>query len=388
MFWRLTRRIIPTLYRLRGNKRALTFVEDIAVDPTQLPKFLKLLHLTLNEFEVTASIFAHAPQGLINVRPFLDLADPADRKKMHRLSEALFDRVLEFGGTVSGACGDGLSRSWYLKKQYGSLHQAMVAVKRTFDPQGILNPGKKVAGDETFEEANVRKVEVAVIDPDDEKAEADENTLPIVETHLPWNTGQLTLASRNCNGCGRCRTNLEEERMCPVFRLAPREEATPRAKANLMRAVVTGQLPPDAMTADEFKEVADLCFNCHQCRLDCPASVDVPKMMIEAKASYYAVNGLKFSDWLLTRLDWFYEFAGRMPRVANFLIRNSTARSLLERFLGIARARKLPPFSSLNFSRWAKQNNLRRTSKQQSRKICYFMDAYVAWNDSELGQSW
>ena len=78
--------------------------------------------------------------------------------------------------------------------------------------------------------------------------------------------------------------------MCPVFRLSPREEASPRAKANLMRGVVTGQLDPKLLAQDEFKQVADLCVNCHQGRLECPAGVDIPKLMGEAKAQFYATN--------------------------------------------------------------------------------------------------
>ncbi len=387
MFWRLTRRIIPTLYRLRGNKRALTFVEDIAIDPQQLPKFMKLLHLTLNEFEVTASIFSHTPQGLINVRPFLDLSDDNDRRKMQRLAEALFDRVVEFGGTISGACGDGMSRSWYLRRQYGDLNQAFVATKRTFDPQNVLNPGKVIASETQRVATEVRLVEAAQPKTTEIGDEQPANQLPIIETHLNWDADALAMASRNCNGCARCRTGLPEVRMCPVFRLSRREEASPRAKANLMRAIVTGQLPAEELASEQFKEIADLCFNCHQCRLDCPASVDVPKLMVEAKASFYAVNGLKFSDWMLTRLDWLYEFASRMPRVANFMIRSSMFRAMMERFFGIARGRKLPTFSHQSFGRWATQNRLRQTSKRQSKKICYFVDAYVAWNDTELGRA-
>lgn len=387
LYWRLTRRIIPTLYRLRGNKRALTFVEDIAVDPTQLPSFMKLLHMTLNEFEVTASIFSHTPQGQINVRPFLDLSDGKDRRKMQQLSEALFERVIEFGGTISGARGDGLSRSWFLKRQYGQLYQAFSAVKRTFDPQNIFNPGKVIASDDQRVAQNVRSVQVRVPKPIEGDEVASPNQLPILETQLDWDADDLAFASRNCNGCARCRSNLETERMCPVFRLSPHEEATPRAKANLMRAIVTGQLPADTVASDQFKEVVDLCFNCHQCRLDCPASVDVPKLMVEAKANYYATNGLKLSDWLLTRIDWLYEVASKMPRVANFIIRSPLARTLLERFFGIASGRKLPSFANQSFGRWATQNKLRQTSKQQSRKICYFVDAYVAWNDTELGRA-
>jgi Fe-S oxidoreductase len=386
LFWKLTRRIIPTLYRLRGNKRALTFIDDIAVDPVQLPKFLKVLHSTLNEFEVTASILAHAPQGAVDVRPFLDLSDPADLKTMQRLAETMLERVLEFGGTASGSCGDGLSRSWFLKRQFGDLYPAMQAIKNTFDPSNILNPGKKIPTGDQHVAHRVRLVKVpqpqiSVTTP------GSDSVLRVLQPQMPWGIDDVAQAARNCNGCGRCRTGLAEERMCPIFRLEPREESSPRAKANLMRGIVTAQLPAQTITADHFKEIADLCFNCHQCRLDCPASVDIPRLVMEAKANHYAVNGCRFSDWLLTRLDWLYDTAGRMPRLANSCIKSPLARGILDRFFGIARSRKLPRFDSKRFSRWVSQNRLDRPSKRQALKVCYFADAYVAWNDGELGQA-
>ena len=54
------------------------------------------------------------------------------------------------------------------------------------------------------------------------------------------------------------------------------------------------------MATDDFKQVADLCVNCHQCRQECPANVDIPKLMIEAKAAYVRVNGLRPTDSMMT----------------------------------------------------------------------------------------
>jgi L-lactate utilization protein LutB len=108
--------------------------------------------------------------------------------------------------------------------------------------------------------------------------------------------------------------------MCPIFRFAPSEEASPRAKANLMRAVVSGQLDPALLAKDELKQIADLCVNCHQCRLECPAAVDIPKLMIEAKAQYVASNGLGTADWVLTRLDSVARWSSRLATVSNWLL--------------------------------------------------------------------
>ena len=384
LFWRLTRRVIPTLYRLKGNQRALPFVEDIAVDPLLLPEFMGTIHRILNEHEVTASIFSHTPQGLIHVRPLLDMSSRDEQDKMKRLADELFSQVLKVGGTITGANGDGLSRTWYLKNQFGRAYNTFREIKHVFDPQNILNPGKIVETNGQQLTDNFRKVSLADPAVDSEKLNGQ---LPVLRPELAWDNSEVALASRNCNGCGRCRTKYAEERMCPVFRLSPREEASPRAKANLMRAVITGDMPAESLADDEVKTIVDLCFNCHQCRLECPAAVDVPKLMVEAKAQYFATNGLKLSDWLLTRLDWLYELSGRIPRVSNILIRSKVFRALLDRFLGIANGRKLPSFAHRNFVRWAIRNQLNRPSRQQSRKVVYFIDAFANWNDPELGRA-
>ena len=211
--------------------------------------------------------------------------------------------------------------------------------------------------------------------------------LPIFEPELNWQLPQIALAARNCNGCGRCRSSSPLERMCPIFRSSPREEASPRAKANLMRGIVTGELDSKHLATDEFKEIADLCINCHQCRLECPAAVDVPKMMVEAKAQYYLNNGSRISDWLLARLDWVYEFAGQIPWITNRMLQSKSARWLLDKTLGIAQGRKLPLLSNTTFMRWSAKQKLGRPSKQQSHKIVFFVDAFVNWNDVELGQA-
>ena len=88
-----------------------------------------------------------------------------------------------------------------------------------------------------------------------------------------------------------------------MFRATAREEATPRAKANLLRGVLSGQLSVDDLTGDRAKSISDLCFQCHQCRLECPASVDIPKIVSELRAQYVATNGLPLSDALIARID-------------------------------------------------------------------------------------
>lgn len=437
LFWRIVRRIVPSLYRLKGNRRALPFVEDLAIQPERLPEFLSNAYRIFQDNEITASLFSHTPQGTIHIRPFINLSNSEDVNRMQRLSDQLFDYVVSMNGTVSGSHGDGLSRTWFLKRQYGKLTNAFSEIKNAFDPNNVFNPGKITGHPHSGLTDNLRSVAVdrkflgnkkanlfvgadeesfedlpkkwALPTPSrptlgsdgkpresttSEKPKADRkvgkiqsNSLPVLEPELQWQLPQIALTARNCNGCGRCRTSSPNERMCPVFRQLPREEASPRAKANLMRGIVTGELDVKELATEEFKQIADLCVNCHQCRLECPASVDIPKLMIEAKAQYFLMNGSSVSDWMLTRLDWLYEIAGNVPNVTNRMLQSRVARWCLDKVLGIAQGRKLPLFSKTTFLRWAHRNRLGRPSKQQSHKVVYFVDAFVNWNDIELGKA-
>ena len=144
LVWQLARRFVPTLYRLRGPTRPVPFVEDIAVPPTELPTFLQRALEALRKRQITASIFGHAAHGQLHIRPFIDLANDADVQNLRDLADELYAAVWEVGGTISGEHAEGYSRTPFVERQHGPLMAAFREVKRLFDPQGILNPGKKI----------------------------------------------------------------------------------------------------------------------------------------------------------------------------------------------------------------------------------------------------
>ncbi|HEX5103035.1 MAG TPA: anaerobic glycerol-3-phosphate dehydrogenase subunit C, partial [Pirellulaceae bacterium] len=207
-----------------------------------------------------------------------------------------------------------------------------------------------------------------------------------LELHLTW-TRELPQVAASCNGCGRCRTQSPDARMCPIFRLAPAEEASPRAKANLMRAITGGQLDPAALTTDELKSIADLCVNCHQCRLECPAAVDIPKLMVECKAQYVTSNGLDTTDWVLTRLDSVAKWSSRLGPLSNWALHTRWTRWLLEKMVGIAQGRKLPRVAGSSFIRRAERRRLTRPTRRTGGKVLYFVDLYANWYDVQLAEA-
>jgi Fe-S oxidoreductase/FAD/FMN-containing dehydrogenase len=388
-YWRLSRRVVSTLYRLKGNTRALPFIEDIAVPPDTVPEFLVKAQNVLKAHAVTASMFGHVGHGQLHFRPFLDLANPQHLRIMQELATDLYDEVLRVGGTISSQHSTGLSRTWFVRRQYGPLYDVFREVKRIFDPQNIFNPGKMVADAPQPLIKNLRPA--AIVSPEKEPASSSSEPIapvPLVEDlRLVWEDGQLDRETQACNGCARCRTLGPEERMCPIFRFAPREEASPRAKANLMRAVLSGRLAPDSLSREDLKTVMDLCVNCHQCRFECPAQVDIPKLVQEAKAQYVAANGMRFSDWCLARMDLFGAWGSALAPLANWGLRNRRVRWLIEKTMGIAQGRKLPRFESRPFLQWAHRRRLTRPPRRGGQKILYFVDIYANWHDAQLARA-
>ncbi len=388
--WRLAHKVVPTLHRLRGTERPLPFVEDIVVPPGELPTFTLELQNILKRHQVTSSLFAHAGHGQLHVRPFLDLADAADLVKLKNLATELYEAVWAVGGSISGEHGDGLSRTPFVRQQYGDLNRVFEAVKRIFDPHNILNPGKIVGDRALLEPGTLRPVTAGssrpVPDADVDTA-APPSGLEVVPLQLNWTPEEIMHTARRCNGCGACRSQEPDVRMCPMFRFAPSEEASPRAKANLMRGILTGELDPSTLASEELKATADLCINCQMCRLECPAEVDIPKLMIEAKAAYVATNGLRPSDWIMCNLDRVGGLACRLSPLANRLIGNRLARWFVDKILGIAQGRKLPRYNSRMFLKTASRRRLSRPSRRSGRKVLYFVDTYANYHDADLAQS-
>jgi FAD/FMN-containing dehydrogenase/Fe-S oxidoreductase len=396
--WRLARRNVSTLYRLRGSTRPVPYVEDIAVPPAELPGFLQRVLESLQRLQVTASIFGHAAHGQLHIRPFVDLASEADVDKLRGLAEELYGHAWNVGGTISGEHGEGYSRTPFAAAQHGPLAEAFREVKELFDPQEIFNPGKKVLSERAAATAPLRKLAYPLPPPSDagagmqHAAPAGENgvaTAPPqgLELQLDWQPEDMLYAARMCNGCGACRTQMPDSRMCPIFRPSPREEASPRAKANLARAVLSGALPAGSMHDPAFKAICDLCVHCHMCRIECPANVDIPKLMAEAKGAYVATNGLPLHDWLLTRIDALCRFASRVPRIANWAIGNRPMRWFLEKTMGVAQGRKLPRFARRSFLQSPNQRRHAASQPGDGDKVLFFVDTFANYCDVPLAEA-
>ena len=177
--------------------------------------------------------------------------------------------------------------------------------------------------------------------------------------------------------------------MCPFFREDGAEQNSPRSKANLLRRLISNEESPELLNTDQAREVAESCFNCKQCQLECPSEVDIPHLMLEARAQNVAVNGLSKADWLLSRFHTYARFASRFTMMTNRLIRYSVFRGMLEKTIGIAEKRRLPEFSSRPFMKSQRVRSEHNTADPTSPTptVVYFVDYFANHHDPDLAEA-
>jgi len=136
---RARRAVLPALSRLRPT----VLLEDTTVPPYRLPEIVRAVARIGERHGIPAGTMGHAGEG--NLHPYF-LCDARDREEMERVEAAISDLMaaaLELGGTVSGEHGIGYTKRPFLSRRLApEVMELMKGIKRCFDPEGTLNPGK------------------------------------------------------------------------------------------------------------------------------------------------------------------------------------------------------------------------------------------------------
>jgi len=94
-------------------------------------------------FHVPIGTFGHAGDGNLHPTILTDRRDKEEWARVEAAVDAIFDKALELGGTLSGEHGIGTAKSRFLEKEFGQgtiLYSKKI--KAAVDPHNILNPGK------------------------------------------------------------------------------------------------------------------------------------------------------------------------------------------------------------------------------------------------------
>jgi len=366
---------VPLLETGRDRKKPVPFIEDVSVKNDKLAEYIAGLRKIGAKFNLAMSYYGHAGDGELHIRPYLDLREQGDIEKMQRIADEVFSLAWSLGGSISGEHAVGLVRAAFLRKQYGDeFYNLLCGIKKIFDPDGLLNPGKIISDDTDVMTKNLK---------------AAARILPermLGRTGVFFEEDEVALELERCNGCGLCRTGETELRLCPVFRATGEELAASRAKMNVLRFWATGQMSDEDFESPEFRKFLDLCVNCRACLRECPAGVDVSKVMAAARAEYARRKGLPSAQRILGHNRYLSMLASAFAPISNLVMRLGITKLLLEKTAGIDSRRPMPKFAFGTFL-FAGRAYLatRRPSEMPIDKVAYFVDTYVNFNDHELG---
>jgi FAD/FMN-containing dehydrogenase/Fe-S oxidoreductase len=324
---------LNVMMSMKQEGKPVSFVEDCAVPLPHLADYTDRLNKVFAKHGTRGTMYAHASEGCLHVRPVLNLKLDKDVKAMRAIAEEAFAMVREYKGSHSGEHGDGLVRSEFHETMFGPRIIAdFKEVKERFDPGHVLNPGK-------------------IVDP----PKMDDRSLfryppnyrvGDFQTALDWSAwpgagGGFQGAVEMCNNNGACR-KLEGGVMCPSYRATRNERDVTRGRANTLRLAISGQLGPDALSSDAMMDTMKLCVSCKACRHECPTGVDMAKMKIEMLAARREKHGLSLRDRLVGFLPYYAPLFSRLAPLANLRNNSKLLRALLERVAGISAKRALP----------------------------------------------
>ena len=372
---------------VKGRHKPTPFVEDAAIPAEHLPEYLPQVIEACRKRGVRIGIYGHASVGVIHVRPMLDLKTAEGVEQYRQISEEVFELVKRYGGSWSGEHGDGLIRSYQNRNLFGDLlYEDFREIKRAFDPEWLMNPGKIVDSPPMTE--NLR------YGPD--------YPHPELETVFDFSReGGFLAAAEACTGVGACR-KVGTGTMCPSYMGTRDEDHSTRGRANILREAMTGRLPGGLASKDVY-DVLDLCLECKACKAECPSQVDMAKLKYEFLQQYHDEHGTPLAARAMGNVGRVAPLARAVAPIANALLPLKPIRWLLEKVVGVDRRRVLPAYAGRSFAGWFRARHrrsaaalgitgqplaeVRRSSEGLRGKVALFADTWTMYNEPEVGRA-
>lgn len=120
-----------------------TILEDATVPRSELANMIRFIQQTAAKYEVTVGTFGHMGDGNLHPTFLTDEKNVAEMARVEKAMEEIFDQAVKLGGTITGEHGVGLAKKAFLPKAIGDASLGLMRqLKRTLDPDNLLNPGK------------------------------------------------------------------------------------------------------------------------------------------------------------------------------------------------------------------------------------------------------
>ncbi|WP_080053867.1 FAD-binding and (Fe-S)-binding domain-containing protein [Spirosoma aerolatum] len=387
--WALRKAGLGLLGNLPGDEKAVAVIEDTAVDVRDLPDYIRDFNEIMHKHNMHSVYYAHAGSGELHLRPIINLKTAEGHRQYRQIAEDIATLVKKYDGSLSGEHGDGRLRGEFIPQMVGAHnYELMRQLKHTWDPEGIFNPGKIVETPpmDTFL-----------------RYEAGQQT-PTFQTYFRYKDQTVLQHAEQCNGSGDCRkTQASGGTMCPSYMATRNEKDTTRARANILREMLTHSTKENRFDHKEIKDVYDLCLSCKGCKNECPSNVDVAKLKAEFLQHYYDSNGVPVRSWLIANFAKLSGIASLVPWAWNGVLGTPALRRVANRLVGFHPDRTMPLMANTTVKKWfsnrpeergaRSENSLRQPSSRpaphadpSNRSLLLFCDEFTNFNDVEVGQ--
>ena len=382
--WDLRKAGLGVLSGMKGDAKPIGVIEDTAVAPERLPAYMQDFREMLDRLHASCVYYGHISTGELHLRPILNIKTAEGRKLFRDIATETALLVRKHKGSLSGEHGDGRLRGEFIPLMYGpEVYRLMQEVKRTWDPDGLFNMNKIV---DTPPMDEFLRFEVG-------------QTYPIesMQTFYNWRAAfdeckvdgasgvrsqahALMCSIEQCNGAGAClKSNLIGGTMCPAYKVSHDETFSTRARANILREVLTHGT--GNFDSPEMAAVLDSCLACKGCLSECPSNVDMTRIRSEVLQQKYDRHGTPLRSWLVARMASMEALGACVRPLYNFFASWKPSAALIKRIVRFSADRQIPTLSRYSMRKLVAME----PQPADGRKVYLFADEFTDHQEAELG---
>lgn len=387
--WALRKAGLGILGGMKGDAKPMGVIEDTAVAPKFMPAYMKDFQEMTKRLGANVVYYGHISTGELHLRPILNLKTKEGQKLFRDLATETALLVKKHRGSISGEHGDGRLRGEFVKMLYGEdTYQLMRDVKLCWDPEGMFNLHKIV---DTLPMDSMLRFDIDQ-QYDIEKEIGSDNTYfnwkaAFDECTAPGATGAknqmnaLMCSIEQCNGAGDCRkSNIIGGTLCPAYKVSGDELKTTRARANVLREILTrgGDI-------SLVKEELDSCLACKGCRSECPSNVDMTRLRAELLQHYYDKHGTSLRSFMVARMAQIEQLGFMVRPLYNAFASWSLSSAIIKKIISFSAKRQIPTLSRYSMRQLVKKEQSQYRIARSKKKVYLFADEFTNLQEAELG---